>query len=191
MDEKELIRLSQEGNGEAFGALVERYKAKVFHLAYSWTQDRAAADDLAQEVFIKAYFSLPKFKSKSEFGTWLYRIAVNHIKDYFRKKKIRQKDISLEEAGEKALSVENGSHGEEEQSRDRKKALVQAALQRLPEKYRIVLTLRDLQGLSYEEISRILRLSPGTVDSRLFRARKKLRDKLAAYLSREGGEYGL
>jgi RNA polymerase sigma-70 factor (ECF subfamily) len=191
MDEKELIRLSQEGNGEAFGALVERYKAKVFNLAYSWTQDRAAADDLAQEVFIKAYFSLPGFKSKSEFGTWLYRIALNHIKDYFRKKKIRQKDISLEEAGENALSVENGRRGEEEQSRERRKALVQAALQRLPEKYRIILTLRDLQGLSYEEISRILRLSPGTVDSRLFRARKKLRDKLAAYLSREGGEYGL
>jgi RNA polymerase sigma-70 factor (ECF subfamily) len=171
--------------------LVERYKAKVFNLAYSWTQDRAAADDLAQEVFIKAYFSLPGFKSKSEFGTWLYRIALNHIKDYFRKKKIRQKDISLEEAGENALSVENGRRGEEEQSRERRKALVQAALQRLPEKYRIILTLRDLQGLSYEEISRILRLSPGTVDSRLFRARKKLRDKLAAYLSREGGEYGL
>jgi RNA polymerase sigma-70 factor (ECF subfamily) len=191
MDEKELIRLSQEGNGEAFEALVERYKAKVFNLAHSWTQDRAAADDLAQEVFIKAYFSLPKFKSKSEFGTWLYRIAVNHIKDYFRKTKIRHKDISLEEVGEKALTVENGSRGEEEQARERKKALVQAALQRLPEKYRIILTLRDIQGLSYEEISGILRLSPGTVDSRLFRARKKLRDKLTAYLNLEGGEYGL
>lgn len=191
MEEKELIRLSQEGNGEAFGLLVERYKAKVFNLVYSWTQDRAAADDLAQEIFIKAYFSLPKFKSKSEFGTWLYRIAVNHIKDYFRKNKTRLKEIPLAETGEKVLTAENGSRREEEQAEEKRRALVQTALQRLPEKHRVILTLRDIQGLSYEEISRILGLSPGTVDSRLFRARKKLREKLAGYIGREGGEYGL
>ena len=191
MDEKELIRLSQEGNGEAFGLLVERYKAKVFNLASSWTQDRTAADDLAQEIFIKAYFSLPKFRSKSEFGTWLYRVAVNHIKDYLRKNKARLKEIPLEEAGEKVLSTENAGRRQEEQAEERRRALVQAALRRLPEKHRIILTLRDIQGLSYEEISRILGLSPGTVDSRLFRARQKLREILAAYAGREGGEYGL
>jgi RNA polymerase sigma-70 factor (ECF subfamily) len=190
MEEKELIRLSQEGNGEAFGLLVERYKAKVFNLASSWTQDRAAADDLAQEIFIKAYFSLPKFKFKSEFGTWLYRIAVNHIKDYLRKKKTRLKEIPLEE-GKKILTAENEGRLEDEQVEEKRRALVQAALQHLPEKHRIILTLRDIQGLSYEEISCVLRLSPGTVDSRLFRARKKLREKLAAYLGQEGGEYGL
>ncbi len=191
MEEKELIRLSQEGNGEAFGLLVERYKAKVFNLASSWTQDRAAADDLAQEIFIKAYFSLPKFKSRSEFGTWLYRIAVNHTKDYLRKNRSRLKEIPLEEAGEKVLTAENGSRREEEQAGEKRRALVQSALLRLPEKHRVILTLRDIQGLSYEEISRILGLSPGTVDSRLFRARKKLREKLAGYIGREGGEYGL
>jgi len=191
MDEKELIRLSQEGNGEAFGQLVERYKTKVFRLASSWTQDRTAADDLAQEIFIKAYFSLPKFKSESEFGTWLYRVALNHIKDYLRKNKKRSREISLEALGGTGLAAENESSQEKDQTEEKRRALVQAVLQRLPEKHRIILTLRDIQGLSYDEIARILRLSPGTVDSRLFRARKKLREKLAPYLGREGGEYGL
>jgi RNA polymerase sigma-70 factor (ECF subfamily) len=191
MDEKELIRLSQEGNGEAFGQLVERYKTKVFSLAYNWTQDRTAADDLAQEVFIKAYFSLPKFKSKSRFGTWLYRIAMNHIKDYLRKNKRRTKETSLEALGNIDLTAENVSSREEEQAVERRKSLVQAGLESLPEKHRTILTLRDVQGLSYEEIAEILGLSPGTVDSRLFRARRKLRERLAPYLGQEGGEYGL
>jgi len=186
-----MIRLSQEGDGEAFGLLVERYKTKVFNLAYAWTQDRTAADDLAQEVFIKAYFSLPKFKFRSEFGTWLYRVALNHIKDYLRKNKNKMKEISLEVLGEIDLTAENVSSRQEEQAGERRKALVQAALQRLPEKHRTILTLRDMQGLSYEEIAGILGLSHGTVDSRLFRARQKLREKLAPYLGREGGEYGL
>jgi RNA polymerase sigma-70 factor, ECF subfamily len=191
MDEKELIRLSQEGSGEAFGELVERYQSKVLRLASSWTQDRTAADDLAQEIFVKAFFSLPKFKSESEFGTWLYRVALNHIKDYLRKNKKRSREISLEALGGIDLAAENEVSLEKGQTEEKRRALVQAALQRLPEKHRIVLTLRDIQGLSYEEIARILGLSPGTVDSRLFRARKKLREKLAPYLGRGGGEYGL
>ncbi len=192
MDEKELVRLSQKGNGEAFGQLVERYKTKVFNLALSSTRDRTAADDLAQEIFIKAYYSLPKFQFKSEFGTWLYRVAVNHIKDYLRKNKKKFAEISLEARGEKDLSAGIEDFREKKQTEEKRRELVQAALRSLPEKHRIILTLRDIEGLSYEEIASILGLSPGTVDSRLFRARKKLRDKLAPYLSRGGGgEYGL
>ena len=191
MDEKKLIRLSQKGDGEAFGQLVERYKTKVFHLAYGWAQDRTVADDLAQEIFIKAYFSLPKFKSRSEFGTWLYRVALNHIKDYLRKNKRKAREISLEWLGERDLVAQTASFREDLRAEEKRRALVQAAVQRLPEKHRTILTLRDIEGLSYDEIARILGLSPGTVDSRLFRARRKLREKLAPYLSREGGEYGL
>ncbi len=186
MEDKELIRLSQSGNGEAFGQLVERYKTKVFTLAYGVTRDRAAADDLAQEVFIKSYFALPKFKSQSEFGTWLYRIAVNHIKDFLRKNRSRQKDVSLEDVSESAVATEDQSY-EAEQTAERRRSLVQAALKRLPEKHQVILALRDMQGLSYEEISRILGISPGTVDSRLHRARKKLREKLAVFTGRKGG----
>ena len=190
MDEKELIRRSQAGDGEAFGVLVDRYKGKVFSLAYGFTRDRAVADDLAQEVFIKAYCSLPKFKAESGFGTWLYRIAVNHARDFLRKDRRHQKEISMDAVGEAILSVESQSLEEKQDEEERRKT-VQAALARLPEKYRVILTLRDIEGLSYEEISRILKLSPGTVDSRLHRARRKLREKLMGRLGRPGGENGL
>ena len=86
MDEKELVLRSQKGDEEAFGLLVNNYKVKVFHLAYGMTHNQQTADDLAQEVFIKAYFALQKFKGQSEFGTWIYRIAVNHCRDFLRKK---------------------------------------------------------------------------------------------------------
>jgi len=190
MDEKELIRRSQAGDGEAFGVLVERYKGKVFSLAYGFTRDRTVADDLAQEVFIKAYFSLPKFKAESAFGTWLYRIAVNQAKDFLRKNKGRQREVSLEDVGEQPLIAEN-RNPEETRVEEGRRRIIQEALAHLPEKHRVVLTLRDIEGLSYEEISGILKLSPGTVDSRLHRARRKLRDKLAGRLGRQGGEYGL
>lgn len=181
MDERELIERSQAGDGEAFGLLVERYKGKVFSLAYGFTRDRALADDLAQEIFIKAYLSLSKFKAMSGFGTWLYRVAVNHIKDYLRKNKKRLREISLEEAGDRVHA--SADFGPEELSlREQRREVIQAALDGLPDKYRIILTLRDIDGLSYEDISRILGLSPGTVDSRLHRARRKLREKLAGRL---------
>lgn len=191
MDEQELIRRSQEGDGEAFGLLIERYKTKVFHLAYGLTRDRATADDLAQEVFIKAYYALPNFKFKSEFGTWLYRVAANHIKDYLRKHRAKRQIIPLQEV-EQILAAEEELDGrEKEETEERQRKMLQAALGRLPEKYQVILALRDIEGLPYEEISRILKMSPGTVDSRLHRARKKLREELAGSLSREGGENGL
>lgn len=190
MDEQELIRRSQKGDSEAFGILIERYKGKVFSLAYGFTRDRTAADDLAQEVFIKAYFSLPRFKARSEFGTWLYRIAVNHAKDYLRKNRYRRKEVSIDDIGESRLA-DPGKQEEDFRSGEERRAMVLAAVERLPEKYRVVLTLRDIEGMAYEEIARILKLSPGTVDSRLHRARQKLRQKLTTSLNLEGGNHGL
>ncbi|MGB7295004.1 MAG: sigma-70 family RNA polymerase sigma factor [Candidatus Aminicenantales bacterium] len=190
MEETDLIRRSQAGDGEAFGVLIERYKGKVFSLAYGFTRDRTAADDLAQEVFIKAYFSLPRFKARSEFGTWLYRIAVNHAKDYLRKNRNRQKDVSIEDIGEHRLAAAEKSQ-EDLRSQEERRAMVLAAVERLPEKYRVVLTLRDIEGMSYEDIARILDLSPGTVDSRLHRARQKMRQRLTMNLTLHGGNNGL
>ncbi len=190
MKEKELIRLAQRGNGEAFGQLVERYKTKVFSLAYGLTRDRAAADDLAQEILVKAYFVLPKFKFRSEFGTWLFRVAVNHIKDYLRKTRRRRQDLPLQNVPEKEVATEDQSY-EEGQREERRRALVWGALRRLPQKYRVILTLRDIQGFSYEEIARLLGISMGTVDSRLFRARKMLRERLAEDVEGKGGEHEL
>lgn len=187
MDEKELVRLAREGSQEAFEELVKKYQSKVFSMALSFTRNREAADDLAQEVFLKAYLALPRFQGKSEFGTWLYRISVNHIKDFLRKKG-RAKEVSLEDVGEIYLSDrDQADKAVLEAEAEARRGLVRRSVERLPDKYRVILTLRDIQGLPYDEISRVLRLSPGTVDSRLHRARKILRDRMSPYLQREGG----
>jgi len=189
MEEKDLVRLSKEGNEEAFAALVKMYKTKVFNLAWSLTRDHEMADDLAQEAFIKAYFALPKFQFKSEFGTWLYRITVNHVKDYLRRKG-KMRKISLEKINEKTLIQENEmTKKEKEQIEEHRRELFHQFLQTLPEKYQVILSLRDIQGFSYKEITKILKISPGTVDSRLHRARKMLRKKLAPFLGQKGGNH--
>jgi len=192
MEEENLVRLSQEGDEQAFASLVKRYETKVFRLAYSFLRNREVSDDLAQEVFIKAYFGLPRFKFKSEFGTWLYRIAINQIKDYLRKEKRKMKEISLEAIKETPfVQNEESLRKEKERVEDRQRDLVLNCLRTLPQKYQIILTLRDMQGFSYEEISRILKISIGTVDSRLYRARQMLRKKLAPFLSQKGGSHEL
>ncbi len=189
MDDKELVRLAQEGSVDAFETLVAKYQPKVFSMAMSFTRNREVADDAAQEVFLKAYLALPKFHMKSEFGTWLYRIAVNHIKDVLRKKgKVRE--VSLDDVHEIAFPDESATEkAEMEREAAARRELVHRCVQALPEKYRVIITLRDIEGLPYDEIAGVLHLSPGTVDSRLHRARKILRSKLAPHLSREGGSY--
>ena len=187
MEEKQLVRLAQEGSPAAFEELVAKYQPKVFSMALSFTRNREAADDLAQEIFLKAYLALPRFHGKSEFGTWLYRISINHIRDFLRKKG-RAKEVSLDDVPEISFSDrEQTEKAEQERETEARRTLVQTFVRSLPEKYRVIVTLRDIQGLAYEEISRILKLSPGTVDSRLHRARRMLRVKLAPYLTGEGG----
>lgn len=191
MEEKELVRLSREGSEEAFAELVKIYKIKVFNLAYSLTRDRDVADDLAQEAFIKAYYALPRFQSRSGFGTWLYRIAINHVRDYLRKKS-RMIQISIENIKESSILQEDKTMKEEKEPiEEQRKQLVRQSIRSLPEKHQVILSLRDIQGFSYEEISKILKISAGTVDSRIHRARKMLRKKLAPFLSRKGGEHEL
>lgn len=191
MEEKDLVRASKEGDEEAFASLVKKYRVKVFNLAFSLTRDRDTADDLAQEVFIKAYFALPRFELRSEFGTWLYRIAINHVRDFLRKTS-RMRRLSIDEIKEGSIPQEDETmKREKEQSEEQRTKIVRRAIQVLPEKHQVILILRDIQGLSYEEITKILRISPGTVDSRLHRARKLLRKKLAPFLSQKGGNHEL
>jgi len=181
MEEKVLVQRSKEGDQESFSALVNKYKTKVFRLAFSLTHDRDVADDLAQEAFIRAYLSLPKFQQRSEFGTWLYRITVNHTKDYLRKK-TRRKEVPLNDF---AISQEEEPLTQEkDREEEQKRTILYTSLEELPEKYRLILTLRDRQGFSYAEIGKILNISPGTVDSRLHRARKMLRKKIRPFLER-------
>ncbi len=191
MEEKQLVRLAQEGSPQAFEELVMKYQPKVFSMALSFTRNREAADDLAQEIFLKAYLALPRFHGRSEFGTWLYRISMNHIKDYLRKKG-RAKEVPLDEVCELAFSdKEQAERAEQERETEARRLLVQRFVESLPEKYRVILTLRDIQGMAYEEIAQILKLSPGTVDSRLHRARRMLRLKLAPCFAGQGGVHEL
>jgi RNA polymerase sigma-70 factor (ECF subfamily) len=189
MEDKDLVQLSQRGNHEAFGMLVSKYKIKVFNLAYSVTQNQEMADDLAQEIFIKTYTALPNFQFKSQFGTWLYRISINHIRDFLRKKG-KMKEVSLEDVSEGRLPQDNEAQKrEKEAENEQRRQLVLKVIETLPERYRIILTLRDIEEISYGEIAKILKISPGTVDSRLHRARKMLRKKISPFLSREGGSH--
>jgi len=191
MEEKQLVRLAQEGSPRAFEELVTKYQPKVFSMALSFTRNREAADDLAQEIFLKAYLALPRFHGRSEFGTWLYRISMNHIKDYLRKKG-RAKEVPLDDVCELAFSdKEQAERAEQERETEARRLLVQRFVESLPEKYRVILTLRDIQGMAYEEIAQILKLSPGTVDSRLHRARRMLRLKLAPCFAGQGGVHEL
>jgi RNA polymerase sigma-70 factor (ECF subfamily) len=187
MDEKDLVQKSQEGNEEAYGVLVETYKRKVFNMVYSMTLNREVADDLAQEVFIKAYYALPRFKGKAAFSTWLHQITVNHTRDYLRKAS-RMKQVPFDETkGDLSTQEDESEKRGREEDLAQKKKIVFEAVTTLPDNYRIILSLRDIQGLQYEEISRVLNISPGTVDSRLHRARKMLNKKIIPFLEKEGG----
>ena len=191
MDDRELVEKAQAGSRDAFGALVEKYRMKMFNLAYSLTRDQAAADDLAQEVFIKAYLALPNFKFQSAFSTWLYRIAVNASKDFLRKE-TRVRKIPLEDSPPGTLMQEDTTAQiDEAREKEKQKKMVHFALESLPEKYQVILTLRDIQGFPYGEISQMLDISPGTVDSRLHRARKMLRKKVHQLTARLGGDYAV
>lgn len=187
MEDKKHIQLAQEGDQEAFGFLVNKYKTKVFNLALSITYDRDDADDLAQEIFVKIYSAIHQFKFRSEFSTWLYQVSINHIRDFLRKKR-RMRLVSFNELKEKQIPQEEETLvREKEQSHEQRRQLVLQVIETLPEKPRIILSLRDIHGMSYGDISNILKISPGTVDSRLHRARKMLRKKILPYLFRKGG----
>lgn len=189
MKERELVELSKKGDAEAFAALVNKYRGKVYSLAFGLTQNREIADDLAQEAFIKAYFGLPKFKFRSEFGTWLYRITINLIKDYLRKKERMRKFSTDKIRGNPFLQEDEAKRREKETIEEERRKFLHKFIRTLPEKYQIILSLRDLRGFSYQEIAKILKISPGTVDSRLHRARKMLRKKIEPFLRQKGGSY--
>jgi RNA polymerase sigma-70 factor (ECF subfamily) len=159
---------------------VERYQARIKNLIYSIFHEPDIIDDLAQEVFIKAYEALPNFRFQSSFYTWLYRIAVNKSRDELRKRKIRRffslqtlLDSSDHELASK-LAVEPRDNEVQE--------LIASALKSLPERFRTVIILKDIDGLSYEEIAEVLQCELGTVKSRLFRARASLRNVLKPLL---------
>lgn len=170
----------------AFDQLVLKYKDMVFNVCYRMLGDYEEANDCAQETFVKVYRSLKNFRFKSTFTTWLYRIAVNTCKNKltsigykYSKKMIRlDKPIQTRE-GSCLIEIVDGSPSPVKELEIKEKGqLIQKAIDSLPEEQKTVVVLRDIEGLSYEEIANITGHNPGTVKSKLARARRHLREKL-------------
>ena len=182
MDEKAIIERVLAGDNNAFGELVEVYQDRVYNLALRMSGNADDAFDLAQEAFFRAWRGLSGFQFESAFSTWLFRLTSNVCLDWLRAKK-RRPTVSLttldDEGEEVQLEIRDPGKGPEELllAAEDRKALAKA-LNELPVEYREILTLRAINDLSYEEISRILNLREGTVKSRLSRARLALRNKL-------------
>ena len=174
---------AQRGDLDAFESIVEKYKKKVFNLAFKMLQDREDASDAAQDAFLKVYRSLPRFKGDAKFSTWLYRIVTNVCLDYIRRRK-KVVEISLD----KQLEMSDGKldfelpdeaiNIEEEAEKTEFHQLVLDAVDNLPETHRLVIMMRDFQNMSYSEIAELLSCPEGTVKSRINRARRFLRGDL-------------
>jgi len=180
-DDREAVRRVQAGDTEAFEPLVEKYKRKVFRLAYQVLRDQEEALDVAQEAFVKAFRALPAFKGDSAFYTWLFRITMNVALDRKRQRSTRAKslgaeDVPPEEWERTATSTdpdpEDVATGAERRERIKK------GLDSLSEHHRAIIILSDIEGLQYREIAEVLGIPMGTVMSRLHHARKRLREVL-------------
>jgi RNA polymerase sigma-70 factor (ECF subfamily) len=175
-----LITLVHQGEQGAFRILVERYQERIRNLIYSIFHEPQIVDDLSQEVFIKAYEALKQFRFQSSFYTWLYRIAVNKSRDELRKRKVRRwfSLQSMMESSDKELAAKTVVEQPDKELQD----LLAASLQSLPEKYRLAIVLKDIEGMSYEEIAETMECEIGTVKSRLSRARGMMRKILEPLL---------
>jgi RNA polymerase sigma-70 factor (ECF subfamily) len=174
-DETELIRRASKGDTEAFGKLVERYQRRVIGVAMAVVHNQDDALELAQETFVRAYENLAKFESRSSFSTWLYRIAANLAID-FRRREGRYTVLRGEE-GETELArlPSENRNSFDEHARGELNVRLRRALDELTSEHRTVILLREVEGLSYDEISEVLQCPRGTVMSRLHYARNRLR----------------
>lgn len=172
-DDFSLIKRFIEGDETTFRILLQRHKDKVRNITYLVLGNSGDVDDIAQDVFITVYKNLRRFRFESQFSTWLYRITVNKCKDYLRKKKIRSIFLSVKEDEEPTY---NNSHELTDTAE-----IVRKAVNKLPDKLRIPLLLKDFEGFSYQEIAEAVNCELGTVKSRIFRAREGLREILKPY----------
>ena len=176
-----LVARAREGDPEAFSRLVSQHYERIFGTVYSLIGNRDDADDLTQEVFLKAYRSLGRFRGKSQFYTWLYRIGVNACLDWLKSRKRRSGDLSVEREqweGREDRGLTGQVATDAGVERQELQAILEQALDTLPDEYRMTVVLREIDGLAYEEIADLLRCNVGTVKSRLFRARMRLRTVL-------------
>lgn len=199
-DDLTLVKRVKTGDQRAFKLLVERYQRKIYAVALGMVKDKEEALDISQEAFVKVYKYLDHFKGDSSFYTWLYRITVNICIDALRKRQgLRGEQVELDEAVKMDTAEANiGALGSRLGTNPQKSALrkelaekIQQALETVPEKHRAILLLREVEGMSYEDLSRTLKIPKGTVMSRLFHARTKVQKILSEYLELDESKSGI
>jgi RNA polymerase sigma-70 factor, ECF subfamily len=177
-DDRELVRRAQAGTKEAFEELVRRHQHRVFAVAGGILRRREDVEDIAQQVFVKAYFSLKRFDQRAAFSTWLYKITVNECWDLLRKKKVRpllyESDLSEEQAQQFSASERLQSRAQDVSDKLEAQQRVERLLDGLDERDRMMLILKEVEGFAIEEIAEILDLNANTVKVRLFRARRRI-----------------
>jgi RNA polymerase sigma-70 factor (ECF subfamily) len=188
--DQELVARAQRGDKRAFELLVMKYQRKLGRLLSRWVRDPAEVEDVTQEAFIKAYRALPTFRGESAFYTWLYRIAINTAKNYLvalgrRAPTSTGFDNEEAEGFEDAEQLRDSNTPETELEGKQVAAVVNKAMDALPEDLRTAITLREIEGLSYDEIASVMNCPIGTVRSRIFRAREAIATELRPLLGTE------
>ena len=188
LDDPTLVTRARAGDSAAFRALVVRYQRRVYAVALGIVKDPDQAWDVAQEAFVRVHQHLGEFKGESSFSTWVMRIATHLAIDSVRRERTRSKDeleetdeSALAEGGEGILATALGTNPQETALRRELAGKITEALGRLPEMHRTILVLRELEGLSYEELAERLGIHKGTVMSRLYPARRKMQELLRGY----------
>ena len=182
-----LVERAQQGDHEAFAALIRLHQRRVFSLIANLTHQPAEVEDIAQEIFLKVYRSLGRFDFRAAFSTWLYRIVVNECYDHLRRQRAQKspagKEVQLGEPGDlEALAAPGHSPDVARQTELRQ--LVEQLFRRLPARDRLLLALREVEGFSVEEIAAVMKSKENTVKVQLFRARKRLLDEHRRLLAR-------
>ncbi|QDE71583.1 RNA polymerase subunit sigma-24 [Myxococcus xanthus] len=198
-DDLTLVKRVRTGDQRAFKLLVERYQRKVYAVALGMLKDKEEAMDVSQEAFVKVYKYLDHFKGDSSFYTWLYRITVNICIDVIRKRggggEVVEFDesqaVDLSEARIGALGSRLGTNPQKSALRRELAEKIQEALSTVPEKHRAILLLREIEGMSYDDLARTLDIPKGTVMSRLFHARAKVQKILSEYLELDEAKSGV
>jgi len=178
VDDRELVTRAQREDKEAFEELIRRHQQRVFAVAARILHKREDIEDISQQVFVKAYFSLKRFDQRAAFSTWLYKITVNECWDLLRKKKVRpllyEADLSEEQSQQVSAAAGSRTTGPDILQRLAARERVQRLLAVLDERDRMMLILKEVEGLSIEEIGATMEINANTVKVRLFRARRKI-----------------
>ena len=188
-EDAELLQRVLDGDGTAYRGLVEKYQTRIYQVVYGIVRNPEDARDITQDAFVKAYKNLGKFRLESSFYTWIYRIASNLAIDLTRKQKRRQTtsgfDESIATKDGDGMMLEQHTHDSPRKVVERKElyGLIMDALDKLPGEQKQIIVLREVEGMSYKEISDVMEIPEGTVMSRLYYARKKLQKILGPYRS--------